>query len=248
MTPTGQAILDQLGIVEHLRRGRALDPAHAERVTAIKAYQARRFEHTYADLLSSPRYQRAARFFLEELYGPHEFGARDAQFARIVPPLVRLFPDEIVGTVATLARLHALSESLDDEMARQLEHLPVDAASYVQSWLRTGRADERQLQIDLTLNIGRALERYTRNPVLKAALRMMRRPAQAAGLGELQRFLETGFETFGAMRGAEEFLATVRSREQALCATLFAHGAVTSATPASTGSSTGLAALLGQLP
>lgn len=248
MTPTGQAILDQLGIVDRLRRGRASDATHAERVTAIKAYQARRFERSYADLLASPRYQAAARFFLEELYGPHEFGARDAQFARIVPPLVRLFPEEIVSTVATLARLHALSESLDDEMARQLEHTTVDAEAYLRSWQRTGRADERQLQIDLTLEIGRALERYTRNPVLKAALKMMRRPAQAAGLGELQRFLETGFETFGAMRGAEEFLATVRDREQSLCAALFATTAVTSATEASTATSTGLAALLGQLP
>jgi hypothetical protein len=248
MTPTGQAILEQLDIVDQLRRGRTADPAHAARVTGIKAYQARRFERTYADLLANPRYQAAARFFLEELYGPHEFGARDAQFARIVPPLVRLFPEEIVGTVATLARLHALSESLDDEMARQLDTATPDAAAYVRSWQRTGRADDRQRQIELTLEIGKALERYTRNPVLKGALRMMRRPAQAAGLGELQRFLEAGFDTFGAMRGAAEFLGTVRERELALCAALFANAAITSVTEASTGAPTGLAPLLGQLP
>lgn len=248
MTPTGQAILEQLGIVEQLRRGRAGDAAHAARVTAIKSYQARRFERTYADLLASARYQAAARFFLEELYGPHEFGARDAQFARIVPPLVRLFPEEIVGTVATLARLHALSESLDDEMARQLDTAALDAAAYVRSWQRTGRADDRQRQIDLTLEVGRALERYTRNPVLKGALRMMRRPAQAAGLGDLQRFLEAGFDTFGAMRGASEFLGMVREREQALCVALFASTAVTSVTQASTEGSTGFAHVLGQLP
>ena len=248
MTPTGQAILDQLGIVERLRQGRASDAAHAGRVTAIKAYQARRFERTYADLLASARYQAAARFFLEELYGPHEFGARDAQFARIVPPLVRLFPGEIVGTVATLARLHALSESLDDEMARQLDQAAVDAVAYIRSWQRTGRADARQQQIELTLEIGKALERYTRNPVLKGTLRMMRRPAQAAGLGALQRFLEAGFETFGAMRGADEFLRTVRERETALCGALFAGAAVTSVTEASTETPTALPGLLGQLP
>lgn len=248
MTPTGQAILDQLGIVERLRHARALDTALAERVQAIKEYQARRFERSYADLLANPRYRAAARFFLEELYGPHEFGPRDAQFARIVPPLVRLFPEEIVATVATLARLHALSESLDDDMARQLEHAAVDPSAYVRAWQRTGRAEERQRQIDLTLEIGQALERYTRSTLLRGALKMMRRPAQAAGLGELQRFLETGFDTFGAMRGAGEFLATVRSREEALCAALFAETAVTLATQASTGASTGLAFLLGQLP
>ena len=69
----------------------AADPALAGRVQALKAYQARRFEATYGDLLAHPRYQGAARFFLEELYGPQEFAARDAQFSRIVPALVRLF-------------------------------------------------------------------------------------------------------------------------------------------------------------
>ena len=56
-------------------------------------------------------------------------------------------------------------------------------------------------------------------------LKMMRAPAQAAGLGSLQRFLETGFDTFAAMArrkgGAEEFLATIQKRESALIATLF---------------------------
>lgn len=248
MTPTGQVILDQLATVASLQRARELDAAHAARVTAIKSYQARRFERTYADLLSNPRYRAAARFFLDELYGPQEFGARDAQFARIVPALVRLFPDEIVGTVATLARLHALSESLDDEMARWLERMPVDAEAYVLCWQRTGRAEDRRLQIELTLDVGRALERYTRNPVLRGALRLMRRPAQSAGLGELQRFLETGFDTFGAMRDAAEFLDTVRDREQTLSSALFADAAVTSATEGSTGASTVTRLVLGQLP
>jgi hypothetical protein len=76
----------------------------------------------------------------------------------------------------------------------------------------------------------------------------MRRPAQAAGLGELQRFLESGFDTFGAMKGAAEFLDTVRDREQALSAALFAEAAVTSATVGSTGASTPSPAVLGQLP
>lgn len=248
MSPTGQVILDQLASVAALQRTREADAEHAARVTAIKSYQARRFERTYADLLRDPRYGAAARFFLDELYGPQEFGARDAQFARIVPALVRLFPDEIVGTVATLARLHALSESLDDEMARGLRQLPVDAPAYVICWQRTGRAEDRRLQIDLTLDVGRALERYTRNPVLRGALRLMRRPAQSAGLGELQRFLETGFDTFGAMRGASEFLDTVRDRERALGAALFAESAVTSVTEGSTAASTLSGGVLGQLP
>jgi hypothetical protein len=214
----------------------------------VKAYQARRFERTYADLLSSDRYKAAARFFLEELYGPQEFGARDAQFARIVPALVRLFPDEIVRTVEALSRLHALSESLDDALAAALDRPVPDAPSYVRAWQRTGRSEDRRRQIELTLAVGAALDRYTRNPLLRSALRMMRRPAQSAGLGDLQRFLETGFDTFGLMGGAKEFLGTVQRREMALCEELFAPDAVTCETSSSSTPSTVSASLLGQLP
>ena len=57
--------------------------------------------------------------------------------------------------------------------------------------------------------VGSALDRYTRNPLLRTSLRLMRGPAAAAGLGVLQAFLERGFDTFRDMRGAQEFLATV---------------------------------------
>ena len=50
---------------------------------------------------------------------------------------------------------------------------------------------------------------------------MMRGPAKAAGLAELQRFLEAGFDTFRAMRGAREFLATIGERERTLAKALF---------------------------
>ncbi len=225
----GNRILEHLNTVVALREHRQSDPALAERVRALKAYQARRFETTYADLLAHPRYQGATRFFLDELYGPQEFAARDAQFGRIVPALVRLFPAELVATVATLGELHALSESLDDSAGRQLLRLPPDAPGYAQAWQAAGRAPAREQQIALTLRIGEAMDRYTRNRLLRTTLRLMRGPAQAAGLSDLQRFLEAGFDAFGAMKGASDFLRWVGERERALARALFAADAVTRA-------------------
>ena len=65
------------------------------------------------------------------------------------------------------------------------------------------------------------LDRLTRNPLVRHSLRMMRGPARAAGLGELQRFLESGFDTFKAMHGARDFLAAIGARERALAQALF---------------------------
>jgi hypothetical protein len=221
MTATADFILTQLGIVAHERGVRAASPGIARRVLAAKAYQQRRFSHTYADLLATPRYAGAARFFLEELYGPDDFSQRDAQFARVVPALVRLFPRDVVETVATLARLHALSEQLDTHMGISLAGDHVDAPMYAAAWRTTGRPMDRELQLDLTLSVGRALDELTRKPMLRHTLRMMRGPARAAGLSALQSFLENGFDTFSAMRGASAFLETVDKRERALFAALF---------------------------
>lgn len=238
MTADAQAILEQLALVERERTARTADTALGESVQGLKSYQQRRFARTYADLLASARYAAAARFFLDELYGPKDFSQRDAQFARVVPALVRLFPQELVETVALLARLHALSESLDSEMGRHLVGRTLERATYAQAWQHTGRPDAREEQIRLTLAVGRDLDRLTRKPLLRTGLHLMRGPARAAGLPALQQFLETGFDTFKAMGGAEDFLSTVGERERALATALFAARAdVTSETGA-----------LGQLP
>jgi hypothetical protein len=226
--PLADRITTHLRTVADLRARRAADPSLALRVQAVKAYQAARFARCYADLLAHPRYAAAARFFLDELYGPQEFSRRDAQFERVVPALVRLFPGELVGTVSQLGELHALTEALDDSAALHLP-APADgtapacsAAAYANAWQGAGQAPLRERQITLTLAIGKALDGYTRSRLMRTTLRMMRGPAQAAGLQDLQRFLESGFDAFGAMRGAEHFLATVALRERALAAALFA--------------------------
>lgn len=214
-------ILQSLEAVERERNRRNAQPELAERVAALKAYQQARFLDSYPDLLADPRHTAAVRFFLEELYGPADFSQRDKQFARIVPAVIRLFPPEIVQTVAKLAELHALSESLDTDMGIALDSPAIDAARYVRAWQACGRAPEREQQIALTISIGEALDLYTRRPMMTMSLRMMRAPARAAGLGELQQFLEDGFNTFKAMRGAQDFLRTIADRERALAARLF---------------------------
>jgi len=69
------------------------------------------------------------------------------------------------------------------------------------------------------------MARLTRMAGLRTLLKMMRAPAHAAGLGSLQHFLESGFDTFATMArrrgGAEGFLDTIRGREAKLIAMLF---------------------------
>ncbi len=221
MNPKAESIINLLTQVTLERSRRDVVPGLHAAVVAVKRYQQRRFMHTYADLLATTRFGAASRFFLDELYGPRDFSQRDAQFVRVVPTLVRLFPSEIVHTVDMLARLHAVSESLDTEMGSRVQAEPITRVKYKEAWQSTGRRAERDLQIRLTFEIGAALDRYTRQRMLRHTLKLMRGPAKAAGLGELQRFLESGFDTFREMHGAQDFLDIVLARESALAQALF---------------------------
>lgn len=240
-------IRDAVSQVSLLRQQGEQQPLLAAAVPAVKRLQSRRFAGTYHDLLAGGPYAAAARFFLEELYNDRDYAERDAQFARIAGAIERLFPADVAETAVALAQLHALTEQLDFAMGRAWQALPpgsTDVARYVNAWRAVGRRGEREGQLRTVIAIGREMARLTRTPGLRLMLKMMRGPAAAAGLSSLQRFLESGFDTFSAMAkrpgGAEAFLDTVQTRESHLIAMLFDAGLVACETQ--------LAATLGQAP
>lgn len=216
-------IRDAVSRVSEIRANAADRPELHAALVAVKALQANRFAGTYADLLRSEDYGAAARFFLNDLYSDKDYSQRDAQFSRIAGALQRLFPQQVLATAVSLAEVHLLTEELDWEMAEKWAAASIpepqmdDSARYITYWRKIGRHDDRMRQLHVVLSIGKDLDRLTRTPGLRLMLRMMRGPARAAGLGSLQDFLETGFDTFASMSGnkrsANEFLNTIRLRE-----------------------------------
>ncbi len=75
---------------------------------------------------------------------------------------------------------------------------------------RSTASQDRERQIDLIALLGEALDKLTHLRFIGMTLKVMRKPARLAGLGELQAFLERGYSAFGAMRGgAGEFVSIV---------------------------------------
>jgi hypothetical protein len=223
MDPVALRIREAMQAVSALRERRAADPLLDQACLEIKRFQAQRFKATYADLLHSPRYQRAAHFFLHELYGDQDYAQRDQQFARIASTIARLFPAAVVETAAALAEVHALTEQLDDLMAQQwlITRAPSLPARYIQCWRQVADRPARRQQLQVVLHLGRELDRLTRMRGLRSLLRMMRAPAAAASLSSLQNFLEAGFDAFADMKGASEFLRLIEERESAWIDALF---------------------------
>ena len=227
-----QTIRDCIADVTALRLHRAGDTALGGAVGQVKALQAQRFRGTYADLLQSPAFAPAARFFLQELYSAADYADRDQQFGRIAGTLQTLFPAPVVATAVALAELHAQTEALDQDMGRAwLATQGADATRYAAAWRAVGQRPARQQQLQRVLAMGTDLARLTRTPGLRTMLRMMRGPAHAAGMGALQKFLVRGFDTLGQLArqrgGVDAFLATIAERERALMAQLFDADAVT---------------------
>lgn len=186
---------------------------------ALKHWQSERLARTHADLLASERYHDAARFFLEDLYGTKDFSARDAQLIRVIPALVRTLPAAALETLADAVELDALSESLDDALARHLRSGSpgdIDEASYADAYREASMRSEREHQLELVLHIGASLDRLVKLPMLGTMLRAMTVPARLAGFGAMQAFLLAGFDAFKGIGGASEFLGRIDRRERAI--------------------------------
>ncbi|RBP04642.1 hypothetical protein DFR50_13826 [Roseiarcus fermentans] len=212
-------LITELDRSQALRARAQEDEAFARRRSLLRDWQAGRLGRTHRDLLESPRFAAAAKFFLTDLYGPTDISRHVEDVRRIVPLMTRVLPDSGLAAVAHAVELNALSESLDGAMVEILGARIVflDEASYGAAYRSVGRAEERARQIDLIELLGGALDTLTHIHLIGATLKMMRKPAQLAGLGALQAFLERGYSAFGAMRGgAGEFVSLVVSRERAI--------------------------------
>jgi hypothetical protein len=195
------------------------------RLSELKRWQAQRLAASYTDVSCVPRYRAATAFFLDDLYGPKDFSARDQAMMRIVPTMARLLPASAVETAALAIELEALSETLDHRVARALPPGPIDDSSYAKAYREAGTREERERQVALIGEVGKRLDALVKRPLVLRTLKLMRTPARLAGLEDLQDFLERGFESFRLMEGAGEFLALIHERETAILNRLFSGAA-----------------------
>jgi len=218
---TQKKLTDALSRTIAMRERLHADRDLGARWMAVKEWQSQRLARTYVDLLASRRYRESCEFFLEELYGARDFEQRDLEAQRVVPRLARMLPARAIDTLLLAVELDEVSESFDEGLAQRLR-LPITASAYADAYVEVGSKGERERQIALVGEIGHALDRLARIPMLAPMLGMMKAPAEAWGYGHLHHFLYRGFHAFAGMGGADEFLGTICRRELAVNARLFA--------------------------
>ena len=212
-------------LLEQLQRSQAFHQdgiiGIEEGFSRLRRWQSARLARTHADLLHHPRYQAAAIFFLEELYGDRDLRQRERDLTRIAPMMSRILPAGALHSAALALELNALSYELDAAMTRillasgHLHDAQLDEAAYIAAYRCCAGYEFRRHQIDLVEQLGQDLEKIVRKPLIRTALKVAKTPARLAGVGELHRFLEAGFHAFRQMgTDARTFVATITRRER----------------------------------
>ena len=202
----------------------------------LAAWQAARLRYTYRDLLETSRYRRAVEFFLNDLYGDKDFSARDEGVERVYPIMSKVMPGAALMTISIGIELHAISQELDLDMVAMLWgemglKNGLDAASYAEAYRRCGNMDARRRQISIVREVGQSLDSIVFKPFIYSAVKLAHGPAQMAGLLDLHMFIERGFIAFRAMKGSDEFIDAIVSRETAIMESILAGEPVDSWAP-----------------
>ena len=223
---------DAARLLYHLRRSQARHKKVAgtglsPQMAMLRAWQSERLARTHADLIASPRYGPACRFFLSDLYAPRDFSQRDHDMLRVYNFMRKFLPAAVLHPLALAVELQILTTDLDEALLEALFHRlgvtgAITPALYAEAYRLCDNYDERVRQIDLVVDIGRQLEGLVRFPLTRFTVRMARRPALQAGWSELQDFLERGLDAFHKMGRAEEFLHIIQKREMRILDRIFA--------------------------
>jgi hypothetical protein len=189
------------------------DPKSLARLGELQRWQSQRLLRSHDDLRRNPRYRLAVEFFFSELYGGGDPRARDRDLMKVQLAMERLLPTEALRALRLAIELEILSQELDAEVTRALAAGPITVETYADAYRSADRRPDRERQILLLDDIGGYLDRVVRKPIIRALVKLARKPAHAAGFGEMQDFLEHGLDAFESMHGADEFLKAIRDRE-----------------------------------
>ncbi len=182
----------------------------------LQAFQSARLKRDYGHLAQQQQYQKLAEFFFDEMYGPHDFQARDAQ-ARRLHQFIHLAPGLTMRDIEVCLDLLALTNELDQQVAAVLEQmhvdLPFDEQAYEEAYFKADAYQPRVRQIELIRESLTRVSRFASIPFLGTALANMKTLARLTSMRELHQFLIKGYYALRDVKDLETFLRAVEDKE-----------------------------------
>lgn len=191
----------------------------------LRQWQVERLSRTHADLLASSEYGPAARYFLNDIYAPKDFSQRDADLLALYEFFRRFVPPPALRVLEHAVELNDLTTTLDHQLMDNMrQHLGVTDSFTTEQYLTAYRMadyDDRLRQIRLIVAVGSELTKLGRLPFVGLTLHAAHGPAHHLGWGELQDFLERGFDAWRTMKDANYFLHQIETRETRILNRIF---------------------------
>ncbi|EDY85521.1 conserved hypothetical protein [gamma proteobacterium HTCC5015] len=195
-------------------------------VSKTAAFQSQRIGETYSDLAQQARYELAIDYFKHDMYGPKDYSRRDSDVKKVYPVVERIMPNRLFYILTFIMELNALTMELDEAQAKQLKAMnaidDITPELYAEAYRRCDNYEARKQQIELVLKVGEELDKLAGKNYLGGVLKLSNKPAHALGLGDLHDFLKRGYHAFMAMKGAKEFIRTIREREMNILDAIYA--------------------------
>jgi hypothetical protein len=192
-------------------------PSQQDYKLALQTFQSSRLRRDHADLAAEAQFHEIGEFFFEEMYGPHDFSARDEQAHRL-HQFVHLTPGLAVRDVQDVLELLELTNKLDDIVARWLltldAPLDFDEATYERAYRLSANYDDRVHQLELVRNALYNVYRMAHKPLIGTMLQRTQGLAQTFGMTDIHRFLRLGYQAIQPVRDIHRFVETIILRER----------------------------------
>ena len=201
------------------------DVRFRQRLQRLQTWQSERLYQSHRDILEQPETAPAVEFLFTDVYGGRDLKPVAENIRRALPKALKLLPDRVMLTSATVLETAVLTQELDEHLAAILQaqlDQPLTAEVYAAAYRSQGREAERARQLTLVAEIGAQIDRYVRSRMIQTTFRMVRRPAHAAGLGSLYDFLDHGFRAMRPLRSVDGLLRQLAAREQLIMQRLLA--------------------------
>ncbi len=223
-SPKPTNILAEVEKLKHQTvEGAPLDPQLAQ----LREWQSSRLARTYADLIAKPRFQPAFQFFAEDIYAARDYSQRNHDIERMYAFLQRFLPENVIRPLVLSVQLNHLTEELDQQLLEVLLNRlnwngSLTISLYAEAYRLCDNYARRVRQIELIHETGIAVDRAVNTPFSGTVLKVAKPPLERAGWSDLVGFMERGYKAFKQMRGANDFLNTIRSRELAILDRIYA--------------------------
>lgn len=214
-------------ILIHLQQSKDLDneidnSGLRERINQLRLWQCKRLLLSYEELYSQKKYQPAMNFFTEELYGPNDFSQRDKDIKKVLPLMESVLSKPTLATFEVALKLNTLSYQCDIDLVKQLPaNKPITSELYAKAYRACNNQKARQQQLEYIEILANKLAEIAGRQSIMLMLKLSRKPAKMAGLGDLQGILERGATAFKKMGKIESFIQPILSGEKEIMLKLF---------------------------